>query len=92
MAGLLIGTVRSAQARPVDAFYDLVRPNGHPRSNAIHQADLEACYRQTGASRYRLDTPAFKKCMLGHGYRWMWGRNTPDQPTPVHGRPADDGG
>jgi hypothetical protein len=78
---LLLGTMLGAQARPVNAYYDLIRPNGHPRSDAIHQADMAACYHQTGASRYRLDTPAYRKCMLGRGYRWMWGRNVPDPPS-----------
>ena len=78
---LLLGTVLAAQARPVNAYYDLIRPNGHPRADAIHQTDLDFCYRQTGASRYRLDNAAMKKCMLGRGYRFMWGRIDPDPPS-----------
>jgi hypothetical protein len=70
-AALLLGTVLTAQARPVAHYYDLIRPNGHPRSDAIHQADLNLCYRQTGQSRYSLDGPAFKKCMLSRGYRFL---------------------
>jgi hypothetical protein len=86
-AALLIGSVLAAQARPVNAYYDLIRPNGHPRSDAIHQADLDYCYAKTGASRYRLDNAAMKQCMLGRGYRFMWGRNVPDQ---RYAAPSDD--
>jgi len=67
---LLLGALVGAHASSLDTYRDLIRPNGHPRSNAIHQADLDFCYRRTGASRYRPDTPAFKQCMLGRGYRW----------------------
>jgi len=75
-AAVLLGTFSAAQARPINAYYDLIRPNGHPRSDAIHNADLEDCYQQTGQSRYRLDGPAFQACMRAHGYRYMWGRYT----------------
>jgi len=80
VTALLIGSVLTAQARPVNAYYDLIRPNGHPRSDAIHQRDMNYCYAKTGASRYRLDNAAMKQCMLSRGYRFMWGRNVPDQP------------
>jgi hypothetical protein len=52
-------------------YRDLIRPHGHPRSDAVHQADLNYCYSQTGASRAFPDTPAFKQCMLVRGYRWQ---------------------
>jgi hypothetical protein len=71
---LLLVTAVAAQAQPVASYYDLIRPNGHPRSDAIHEADLNFCYRQTGQSRYSLDGPAFKKCMLSRGYRFSWQR------------------
>jgi hypothetical protein len=77
----LLATALGAQGRPVNAYYDLIRPNAHPRSDAIHQADLNYCYGRTGASRYHLDNAAMKKCMLGRGYRYMWGRNVPDAPS-----------
>lgn len=73
----------NAAATPEDTYYDLIRPNGHPRSDAVFQADLEACYNQTGADRTRRDTPAFKKCMLGRGNRWMSTRNVPTPPAPA---------
>jgi hypothetical protein len=71
---LLLTTTAAAQAGRVASYHDLIRPNGHPRSDAIHQADLDFCYQQTGQSRYSLDGPAFKKCMLSHGYRFEWQR------------------
>jgi hypothetical protein len=70
---LLLGTALAAQARPVDAYYDLIRPNGNPRSDAIHQRDMAYCYAQTGQSRYELDGPEFQQCMATRGYRHMWG-------------------
>jgi hypothetical protein len=75
-AALPIATTLATQARPVDAYYDLIRPNGHPRSDAIHQRDMDYCHVQTGQRRYALDGPAFQQCMLGHGYRHMWGHYT----------------
>ena len=86
-AVLLVTTI-AAQARPVDAYYDLIRPNGHPRSHAIHERDLAYCYEQTGQSHYRLDGPAMQQCMLGRGYRHMWGDHlhASDPPPP---EPAD---
>ena len=80
-AALLIGSTLASQARPVNAYYDLIRPNGHPRSDAIHQTDLDFCYGQTGASRFRLDNAAMKSCMLTRGYRFMWQRIDPDPPS-----------
>ena len=77
-AALLLGTALTAQARPVAHYYDLIRPNGHPRSDAIHQADLDFCYQQTGQSRFSPDGAAFKKCMAGRGYSFtgLTGRGT----------------
>ena len=73
-----------AYAGTNDTYYDLVRPNGQPRSDAIFDADLNFCYGQTGASRYSQDTPAFKQCMLGRKWRWESVRITR---TPSKGRP-----
>jgi hypothetical protein len=92
-AVLLLGTTLAAQARPVDAYYDLIRPNGQPRAHAIHERDLDYCYAQTGQSRYRLDGPAMQQCMLGRGYRHMWGSHmhssdpAPPEPADVVSRP-----
>jgi hypothetical protein len=65
-----------AHANTNDEYYDLLRPNGHARNDATFQADLDFCYGQTGASRYRQDTPAFKQCMLGRNWRWQSVRMT----------------
>ena len=62
-------------------YRDLIRPHGHPRSDAIHQADMDYCYNQTGDIRDFADTPAFKQCMLTRGYRW--------QSTRIHGTPPE---
>ena len=86
-AALLLGSTLAAQARPVDAYYDLIRPNGHPRADAIHERDLQYCYAQTGQGHHRLDGPAMVQCMLGRGYRYMWGshmhRSDPPPPEPA---------
>ena len=34
-----------------DTYHGLVRPHGHSRSDAVFEADLNACYAQTGTSR-----------------------------------------
>ena len=68
---LLVGTSAALAYHSNDTYYDLVRPNGQPRSDAIFQTDLDFCYGQTGASRYGQDSPAFKQCMLGRQWRWQ---------------------
>jgi hypothetical protein len=67
IAGLVLSGVPHGAAADnlVDNYYDLVRPNGQPRSDAVFQADLTYCYGQTGADRNAHDTPALKQCMLG---------------------------
>jgi hypothetical protein len=82
---LLAGTLAALAAHSNDTYYDLVRPNGHPRSDAIFNADLNFCYAQTGASRYAVgDTPAFKQCMLGRKWRWQSVRITRTPSTVRH--------
>jgi hypothetical protein len=66
----LLCAIGGAQAGTMDNYTDLIRPNGKARGDAPFQADLDLCYRQTSASRYRQDTPAFKQCMLGRDWRW----------------------
>jgi hypothetical protein len=78
---LLVGTSAALAYHSNDTYHDLVRPNGHPRSDAIFQADLDFCYEQTGASRYRQDTPAFKRCMLARKWRWESVRIVRSRPT-----------
>jgi hypothetical protein len=74
----VLGTVAGAHATSLDNYRDLIRPHGQKRSDAVFQATLDACYAQTGASRFHADTPAFKQCMLGRGFRWTWVRNVPE--------------
>jgi len=78
---LLLASVLAAQARWEVKYYDLIRPNGHKRSDAVFRSNSDFCYRQTGQSRYVLDGPAFRKCMLSRGYRFMWQRQIPDPPS-----------
>jgi hypothetical protein len=40
----LVGGLAVAHAGSTDTYYDLVRPNGQPRSDAIFDADLNFCY------------------------------------------------
>ena len=78
---LLVSSVAARADQVVtEAYRDLIRPHGHPRSAAVSQAALDFCYGQTGDIRGLGDTPAFKQCMLGQGYRW--------QRTIVKGKPA----
>jgi hypothetical protein len=71
---LLLGTFVAQAYHSDDTYRDLVRPNGQPRSDAIFNADLNFCYRQTGASRMDADTPAFKQCMLSRNWQWQSSR------------------
>jgi hypothetical protein len=74
-----------------ESYRDLIRPHGHPRSDAIHQADLDYCYSQTGTMRAFADTPAFKQCMLTRGYRWQTTRVLGDSPGVPAPGPFDSG-
>jgi hypothetical protein len=69
-ASLLSSIVVAHADHSEDTYYDLLRPNGQPRSDAIFQADINFCYAETGASRNQRDTPAFKQCMLSRKWRW----------------------
>jgi hypothetical protein len=86
IAVALMGGLTAAYAHSNDTYYDLVRPNGQPRDDATFQADLNACYSQTGASRSRQDTPAFKQCMLSRKWRWDSVQTVRDPPR-SKGRP-----
>jgi len=76
IGAVLVCGLATAHAGTNDTYYDLVRPNGQPRSDAIFNADLDFCYRQTSASRYAQDTPAFKQCMLSRKWQWQSVRTT----------------
>jgi hypothetical protein len=82
-AALLLAAAARAEATSLDTYRDLIRPHGHARSDAVFDAALNACYAQTGASRFRADPPAFRQCMLGRGYRWKSVRNVPEPRTRV---------
>jgi hypothetical protein len=69
-AALLYGISAAHAFTTNDTYYDLMRPNGHARGDAIFQADLNLCYGQIGSNRYARDTPAFKQCMLGRNWQW----------------------
>jgi hypothetical protein len=70
-AALLLGTVLGANAdTAIQTYRDQIRPHGHARSEAVYQAALDVCSRQTGGMRTYHDTPAFQNCMSEHGYRW----------------------
>jgi hypothetical protein len=81
VAALVLAATAGAQARSLDNYRDLIRPHGQPRSDAVFNGNLDACYATTGASRYRSDSPAFKNCMLGRGYRWLSVQQVPEPRT-----------
>jgi hypothetical protein len=87
-AALLSGVAGAQADQAVMKYYDRVRPHRRPRSDAIHQADLNYCYNQTGADRNLPDTPAFKKCMLGRGYRWLSTGVAPSPSAPANSSSA----
>lgn len=80
---MLLAGVVGAHADYYETTYrDLIRPHGKPRSDAVYQANLDVCFGQTHENRTLPDTPAFKKCMLVHGYRFFAMRDvktTPDR-------------
>ncbi len=81
-------TGASATTHYVTTYRDQIRPHGHVRSDAIYNANIEACYRATGASRTEADPPAFKSCMLKHGWRLVAQRLVRDPGTQMASRPA----
>jgi hypothetical protein len=62
-------------------YHDNIRPNGRPRSDAVYNAALNACYDQTGLARDARDTQAFKDCMKAHGYSWISTKTVRDPPS-----------
>ena len=84
VAILAIGMVSSASASThgESTYYDTIRPHGHPRSEAIYNANVNACYSSSGESRMAVyDTPAFKQCMLSRGYRFEFTKVVQDAPS-----------
>src|ERR1700742_821410 len=79
-AVLLAGCVAAHAGTVTESYRDLSGPPAPPRAPAASQAALDYCHGQTGDIRGLADTPAFKQCMLGQGYR--------GQRTIVKGKPA----
>jgi hypothetical protein len=73
VTALVICSVSQAYAstHPVITYRDMIRPNGHKRSDAVGNAALNLCYRKTGLSRYEADTQPIKDCMMTQGYQWV---------------------
>jgi hypothetical protein len=78
--GLASSAVASTHGE--STYYDTIRPHGHPRSDAIYNASVNACYRSSGESRTAVhDTDAFKSCMLSRGYRFQYTNVVQDPPS-----------
>jgi hypothetical protein len=84
VAILATGMVSSASASShgESTYYDTIRPHGQPRSDAVYNANVNACYSSSGESRMAVyDTPAFKQCMLSRGYRFDYTKVVQDPPS-----------
>jgi hypothetical protein len=84
IATLATGLASSASASThgESTYYDTIRPHGHPRSDAIYNTSVNACYRSSGQSRTAVhDTDAFKSCMLSRGYRFQYTDVVQDPPS-----------
>ncbi len=84
VAILATGMVSSASASThgKSMYRDTIRPHGHPRSAAVYNASVNACYRSSGESHMAVyDTPAFKQCMLSRGYRFEYTKVVQDPPS-----------
>jgi hypothetical protein len=95
LSALVLGTASAANASTHgDSMYrDLVRPHGHSRSGAVYNASVNACYTRAHQSRTAVhDSPAFKSCMLGKGYRFEYTKVVHDRaPAPSYAEaPAND--
>jgi hypothetical protein len=82
-AALFVTSLSPALASPHydQMYHDNIRPNGHPRPQAVYDAALDACYSQTGLARDAKDTQAFRDCMATHDYRWVYSRLLQDSPS-----------
>ena len=83
VAALMLSSASSAFATShyEITYYDTIRPNGQPRSQAVYDAALNDCSRRTGAAYNDDDPPAFRACMATHGYRFMSVKDVPDAPS-----------
>jgi hypothetical protein len=72
----------SASSHGESTYYDTIRSHGHPRSDAVYNANVNACYSSSGESRTAVyDSPAFKQCMLSRGYRFEYTKVVQDPPS-----------
>jgi hypothetical protein len=83
VAALLLCSLSQAYATAhyENNYRDLIRPHGHARSQAVYDSALDACYARTGLTREAPDSPAFKNCMKGLGYRWLSTKLVQDPPS-----------
>jgi len=83
IAGLLLCSFSQAWATThyEMSYRDTIRPHGHARSQAAYDRALDSCYAQTGLARDAADTPAFKDCMMGRGFRWLSTKEVRDPPS-----------
>jgi hypothetical protein len=80
-ATMLLGSALGAYAdHSDDTYHDMIRPNGHARSDTVFNAAVAACKRVTHDSLYGADSPAMKGCMLKRGYSWESTRWIEDRP------------
>jgi len=79
---VLLGSALSAYAHhPDDTYHDMIRPNGHARSDAVFYSAVTACKRISHNSIYAADSSAMKRCMLTRGYQWQSTNWVADRPT-----------
>lgn len=73
-SAVLLSTLASASADQVRFhWYDTIRPHGHARSDAIFDNAVNSCNQSAGEQDVSV-SPAFKACMHGFGYRYMYSR------------------
>ena len=59
-------------------YYDNIRPNGHPRPQAVYDAALDAWPDRAGA---RCQGHASLQGLHGNAYRWVYSRPVKDTPS-----------
>jgi len=73
-SAVLLSTLASASADQVRFhWHDTIRPHGHKRSQAIFDTAVNSCNERAGVQDESV-SPAFKACMRGYGYRYMYSR------------------
>jgi len=86
---ILLGSVLGAQADQ-DIWSST---DGHARGDAVLNVDISACSTLLGAPQNGVPTSrAFKRCMLGHGWRFRYTiRSAHRRPTDPYPDPDDPG-